>query len=82
MRRPTQMDNSLCGRWRSTDRSILELSDTGTVANINFKVWLDPINNLDSISWEASNGQLRFNSKFDYVYEWSIEKDQELMLMY
>lgn len=74
---PTQLDASLYGRWRATDGSILELSDNGTVANVNFQVWIDP-STPDSIIWEASNGQIIFDSQFNCEYEWSVERDQDL----
>lgn len=66
------LDEALCGRWRSADGGVIELSDTGYAqTSLELRPWW-AIGKSTALSWEASNGQLRlitsYAAEYDYEY--------------
>lgn len=78
------LDGALCGRWRSADGGVIELSDTGEAqTSLDLRPWW-AIGKSTALSWEASNGQLRFitsyAAEYNYQYypkDWGNEYDAD-----
>lgn len=79
------LDDALCGRWRSDDGQIIELSADGFAqTNLGIEPFWAP-GSITSIMWDTSSGQLSliayYDAQYKYTYteknmddEWSYDK--------
>lgn len=70
----SNLDSSLVGRWRSYDGSALTLESSGYATTV-FQFWNRLLNKPDSVTWDASNGQLTLYAHSQEEYYWIIEEE-------